>query len=194
MATWSQAAPALEPVTLDEVKDHLRLSGTAEDVYLEALIKAARQEVEAWTGRAMISRAVTLDLAAWETVSPIPLLFPPVASITSVTGYSNDAVGTTVTSANYFLTGSRLAQAPNTAGWSSEAERAQLALRVVYSAGYGSTTETVPMGLRQAVMMYVADLYETRQSEVVGTIVARSGLNWQSMASPYRVNKLTEVY
>ena len=56
---WSRqiVAPAVEPVTLEEFKTHLRFTGDAtEDALLEALITAARQEVEAYTWRQLISQ------------------------------------------------------------------------------------------------------------------------------------------
>lgn len=194
MATWTQTTPSVEPITLAEVKTHLRLTGTAEDVYLWQLIRGARERVEAFTGRALITRTVTLDLTAQESRPPIRLLYPPVASITSVTGYDNDANTTTVSTSNYFLSGDDLYPAPNTSGWAEEAERLAWALRIVYSTGYGSNVEDVPYDLRHALLLWIADQYEMRQSEVLGTVVARSSNNWKSLLRPYRVNKLTEVY
>lgn len=194
MATWTQTTPSVEPVTLAEAKSHLRVTGTAEDVYLHQLIQGAREQVEGWTGRALITRTVTLDLDAWEARSPVQLMFPPVASITSVTGYDNDGNTTVVSSSNYYLSGSQeLVEAPNTSGWMEDAERRYWGLRVVYSAGYGAGAESVPYALRRAILTLIADMYEIRQSEVPD-ILRKVGVSWRAMARPYRVNKLTEVY
>lgn len=51
-----------EPVTLAEVKAHLRLgSATAEDAYLTAMIVAARRAVELRTRRTIVGEAPTLS-------------------------------------------------------------------------------------------------------------------------------------
>ena len=44
--------PAVEPVSLDEAKAHLRLGGSDDDDYLSALIVAARLQVETAIRRA----------------------------------------------------------------------------------------------------------------------------------------------
>ena len=54
--------PAVEPISLDEAKDHLRIDGDVEDALLGRLIKAARQRIEQTTSRAMISTGMTLRL------------------------------------------------------------------------------------------------------------------------------------
>ncbi len=42
--------PAAEPLTLAQVKAHLRLDGNADDALLTSLIAAARRYLEATTG------------------------------------------------------------------------------------------------------------------------------------------------
>jgi hypothetical protein len=43
--------PTFEPVTMNELKVHLKISGNAEDSYLESLITAAREFLETYTQR-----------------------------------------------------------------------------------------------------------------------------------------------
>lgn len=47
---------ALEPITLKEAKAHLRVTYTDEDMLIAALIKAARQNVEQYTWRAILTQ------------------------------------------------------------------------------------------------------------------------------------------
>ena len=50
-------APQMEPVSLEEAKAHLRMESTnAEDAYIGALISAARERVELFLRRALITQ------------------------------------------------------------------------------------------------------------------------------------------
>lgn len=60
-------APAVEPITLAQAKQHMRIDYTEDDSYIEALITAARQYVEKATNRAIFNRKMrmTLDYFPW---------------------------------------------------------------------------------------------------------------------------------
>lgn len=51
-------APAIEPVTRDEVKQWLRISWTDDDLLLDYLISAAREWLESRTSRALITQTL----------------------------------------------------------------------------------------------------------------------------------------
>ncbi|PZN51615.1 MAG: hypothetical protein DIU65_11005, partial [Proteobacteria bacterium] len=57
MTLFRTVEPAAEPVTLAEVKVHLRIDGTTEDELVAGLVRAARQEVERATGMALIEQS-----------------------------------------------------------------------------------------------------------------------------------------
>lgn len=59
--------PTVEPITLVQAKQHLRVDFTDDDSYISALITAARQRVEAITNRAIFNRKMllTLDYFPW---------------------------------------------------------------------------------------------------------------------------------
>lgn len=52
--------PSAEPVTLAEAKEHLRLEETRDDVYVQAIITAARQHIEKVCWRALVSQRLEL--------------------------------------------------------------------------------------------------------------------------------------
>ncbi|NDC98941.1 MAG: phage gp6-like head-tail connector protein [Betaproteobacteria bacterium] len=52
--------PATEPLSLDEVKEHLRIDSSAEDALLQMYMEAAREICEHHTARALITQT-------WET-------------------------------------------------------------------------------------------------------------------------------
>lgn len=61
------AGPIIEPVTLAQAKQHLRVDFPDDDVYISALITAARQMVEKLMQRAIFNRKMllTLDYFPW---------------------------------------------------------------------------------------------------------------------------------
>jgi uncharacterized phiE125 gp8 family phage protein len=89
------AGPDIEPVTLAEMKRHLRCQEDVEvqDADITALIVAAREWVEGYTGRALIDQTwrLTVDEIAGDAVQRILLRRSPVIALTKVS--SLDAVG-----------------------------------------------------------------------------------------------------
>lgn len=77
----------VEPVTLEEVKEHLRLDHDEDDGLIGTLITGARQYVELYTGRALA--AATYRWAA-ESGSPYTIPLWP-AEVTAVTYMQNGA-------------------------------------------------------------------------------------------------------
>jgi len=61
----SLSAPAIEPVSMDEAFAFCRVDNTDEAVILEGMIAAARETVENFTGRALISQQFVLTVPSW---------------------------------------------------------------------------------------------------------------------------------
>lgn len=62
MTTQLVTEPAMEPVSLDEAKAHLRVDTEDDDAYITGLILAARQVVEDDTRRALLTQSWLLTL------------------------------------------------------------------------------------------------------------------------------------
>src|SRR5687768_1298926 len=75
--------PTKYPLTLDEVKAHLRVDGTDEDSYLTILIGAATEYVQNYTNRQLMP--ATYELTVETLPATIPLSYPPFVEITTVT-------------------------------------------------------------------------------------------------------------
>lgn len=158
-------APTVEPVTVDEAKRTLRVDLADEDGEILDLIAAARSLVEERTHRRFLTQ--TWDYAV--DVFPArrdPLVVPygPLQSITSLTVYDDAGAASTWSSANYVvdtrMVPGRVCLAPN-ASW-PRSTRSQVAAVVRFVCGHGSTRETVPMPLRQAVKVALLPMYERR--------------------------------
>mgnify|MGYP001547471191 CR=1 FL=1 len=79
--------PAGEPLTLAEVKAHLRLDGSAEDGLLASLITTARTHLERETGLVLMASGFRLYLDDWPDGPLIQIARCPVQTIDAVTLY-----------------------------------------------------------------------------------------------------------
>ena len=95
-------APAIEPVTVAEVKLDARIDVADLDATLTLLITGARRVAEDRTGRSLITQTWELVLDAFPSAG-IEVGKLPIQSITSVKYYDSDGVLQTLSSANYVL-------------------------------------------------------------------------------------------
>ena len=182
-------APTIEPITLEEVKEHLRLTSTNEDDLILDYIASARQMAEDITGRKFINQTLTGYVDSfgrgnvhgkWWTGTQTGTYFThlldgkafvdfdwtPVSSITQVDTIDDDNVETVYDSSNYYLENydddmpARM-HLNNNATLPTDF-RAQNAVKVQYVAGYGATRSSVPQKLRHAIKMMTAVLYNKR--------------------------------
>ena len=132
-----EADPIVEPVLLVDTKRFLRISGTAEDVDIQNLIKAAREWVERMTGLSLIERTVTCTIQVNEFVE---LPYGPITS--TVTKMGDNTVAYAVTAKPFPMF--------NLPG----------EYNVSYSAGY--TAINIPESLKFAIICRVGATYENR--------------------------------
>lgn len=158
------AAPALEPVTVSELKTFLRLDTTDYDAMLGGYITACREAVEKHTRRTLISTTYELYFDNFPFV--IELIRPPVQSVTSIIYIDDDGVSQTLSSPLYrtdlVSLYPRITPAygevwPTTQAISN-------AVKVTYIAGYGSAAASVPAALKECIKSLCADLFEHPES------------------------------
>lgn len=166
--------PAVEALTVDEVKQHLRIDRTDEDQYLADLIKAARSDLDAREGRlmgvAMITQTWELVLDAFPILADrhcygqIDIPLRPLQSITSVKYDDVNGAEQTFPSTDYIVdTASwmgRVVLKPSKS-WPGTSDGIQ-AVRVRFVCGYGAAGTAVPYYLRQAMLVKVAHHYRHR--------------------------------
>jgi uncharacterized phiE125 gp8 family phage protein len=192
--TWKVTTPpAAEPVDLVQVKAQVRLEWeeTDEDVYLESLIKVAREQTENYLGRSLITQTVTLYLDAWPADGVIYLPRGPVQSLTHVKYYDGDGVQQTVGSANYqtdlISTPPRVAPVNGYSWPSTEAGRLH-PIEAEYQAGYGDAGTDVPSIFSQALLLQLGTLYENRETLVLGPNANElPALTVQALLGPHRI-------
>lgn len=155
--------PAVEPVTLAEVKAQARIEADAADALLTALISAARQASEAFTNRAYVTQTWVAWYSSDASFSRYPLIVAlpkgNVQGVVSVKFYDDDNVETALSAAEYYLVGENLHIL------TIPGMRSSGGLRVEYVAGYGDNAASVPPSLRQAILMRVANLYASAEGQ-----------------------------
>lgn len=154
--------PAALAVSLDDVKTHLRLSGSSEDAYLTRLVEAAVEAVERYTKRDLITKTYKQLQDTFFRINQIRK--SPNVSVTSVKYYGQDNIQQTLSSALYYALNysQYLGIFPVTDGnWPSTYIRPQ-AVEINFTAGYGTSSSSVPASIKQAILMLVANMYENR--------------------------------
>src|SRR3954454_16812626 len=95
------AGPAVEPVTLAEMRAYLRLADGAEDDLVATLVKAARLLVEAASGRQLIEQSGRLVLDRWPARRTVLLPLSPLIRSERVRVFDRDGVGTDLATTLY---------------------------------------------------------------------------------------------
>lgn len=209
--------PAIEPVTAAEMDTFLRGDGSLEAADLDlitSLIASAREYVEGYTRRALITQTWTLFLDSWPTVSDnlgwwdgvregsisqgqrgfIELPLSPLLTVTSVKTYGADNVATPFAASSYFLdknsSPGRLVLNPGLA-WPIPG-RSINGIEVVYTVGYGPAATDVPSPLRTAVKQLVTHWYENREFTKTQSDQnqAVAPIHVQSILNRYKVHRL----
>lgn len=167
-------APAVEPITLDEIKAHCRVTHADDDVYLIGLVAACREYAETLTRRSFVSTTWRLTLDDWPSVrtgnfgstsDSIILPRSPVASVTSITYIDTAEATQTLATSVYELSNTtepatiRLKYGQS---WPSVLGHPEC-ITVTFVAGYGAYDE-VPEIAKAAIKLHVSHLYENREA------------------------------
>ena len=154
------------PISLAEIKNHVRVTSDDDDALLRSYTSAAVAYCEKQTGgRSIMLQTWDWKLHLWPGVSfEIPR--PPLQSVTSVKYYATDTstAATTIGSSEYLVhtpteVPGILERHPKTSSWPSIANRAD-AVTVRFVSG---STDT-PEELRHAIKLLVGHFYDNRNA------------------------------
>lgn len=170
-------APATEPLTLAQARTQVRVESTdtAHSDDLTALIVEARQYIERYLGRQLITATWDLMLDCFPaTEKEIHVPLPPLQSVTSLKYYDTDGVLQTWSASNYIVStdGSetgRICLAPGV-NWPAAQLRAE-AVQIRFVAGYGAAS-AVPAPLVRACKLLVGHWFLYREEALGGTIIS----------------------
>jgi len=182
--------PTAQPVTVGQMRSHLRLSGYEEDALVTAAISAAVSLIEAETRRALITQTWRASIpGVWTDNDPVFLPRPRLIELSSV--QFRDAAGAWTNHTDYRLMDSSepasiwLTSCP--AAVATPDHDLDAVWRVTYTAGYGPQHGNVPDSLCAAVKLLAAHLFENREAMITGTIATTLPLGVDRLIAPFRV-------
>jgi uncharacterized phiE125 gp8 family phage protein len=197
MRISTTTAPTVEPVTLAEVKKHLRLATTeagaaaytSEDDLLNRLITVARTQAEQETGRAFITQTKTMYLDGWPDEDFIRLPYPTLQSAAVTYRLEDDddydetlsTVDTDIVSEP-----GRVVLQPNES-WPSGTLYTDRPIKIVFVCGYGDSGNDVPAPIKAAILLRITDMYEHRGEVIVGLTTSRIQGAVDALLRQYRI-------
>lgn len=195
MSLRMTSAPAVEPVTLAEAKNHLRItaSNSDEDALISNLIKAARQWCEAYTGCSFVLQTWQVKLDEFPECIKLPR--GPVIAVSSITYLDTSGDSQTLASSSYRVDADTIPARVTEAyasTWPSTYPVTN-AVTVTYTAGYEDTgsspTDDVPEAIQQAILLMVAHLFENREASSVAALT-EIPMGVAALLGPYRVDRV----
>lgn len=199
------AEPAVEPVSIAELKAQLRIDGTSEDAELALYITAAREQIEELTGRALITQSWRLTLDQWpgsrrvwwdgvqqgaigdiegaQAFNAVQLPRYRLQSVDEIRVFNEDGAGSTVSVSDFVID---TEQEPGRlvlrsgAVWPVALQTAN-AVEIDYTAGYGDTQAEVPAAIRLAILQMAASAYQHRGDDC-------------TMADAYRMSGAANIF
>ena len=191
--SYSIITPAtLKALTVQEVKDYLRVDSDAEDTLLGVLIDASTQMAESYLGRFLLTTVIEefYDFfPVYKTgVDPfhgdrniIFLSRGPVQSVASVKYIDGNGDEQTVTASDYLtdLVSEPSRIMPNE-GWLGTKDTVN-AVIIRYTCGYTQASD-VPANIKMAMLLMIGEMYEKRVDSVHRLPTAS-----EYLMNPYRV-------
>jgi uncharacterized phiE125 gp8 family phage protein len=182
------SGPAVEPVTLGEAKQFLRVEHDDDDDTITALIAGSRIHVEAQTRRALITQSWRLTRDVWPATGCVALLPAPVKTLDAVRVYRSDGTTLALDVAGFALDRSDApARLTFVHGVPPAPGRPAAGIEIDITCGYGDAAANVPEPLRQAIRLLVAHWYENRSLVAAGDEVAVVPQSVAGLIAPYRV-------
>lgn len=201
--------PAVEPLTVDDVRQFTRDTVATQDVddVLEQLIQTAREQAQTELGRYLITQTLDLyldrfpmqrlgapmllDRRSAHELDPFAILLPPLQSVTSITYVDGNGATQTLAADQYQVdAASKPARITPTYGvyWPSTRDQAN-AVTVRFVAGYGATAASVPACVKLWMAARVKTIFDNRDTVIASEnrAVLMPNTYADSMLDPERV-------
>lgn len=211
------APPASLPITTAKAKEHLRITDSNSDSYIDTLIAVAVDIVERYIGRYLIERTVKqwfdfvpgydLDVDwqdgtfdgptfLWtDTIRTLELTGFPMKAITAVVTLDDSDVETPMDPTLYIADTSDKDQPARIILRRGQVWPANLrvskSIYVTGTAGYGTTPASIPPSIIHAIYLIIAALWSNRGDSIDGASDVLSLGNIRATLDPYRIIRIT---
>ncbi|MGV3580002.1 head-tail connector protein [Brevundimonas sp.] len=168
-------------VSLEDAKDHLRVTEGDEDGLIEGYIAAASAWIDGpagWLGRSIGEQTLELRGNVFACGERLP--FGPVIAVTEIHYVDAQGVDQLLDPTIYQIVEGGLASAHGRS-WPSLRGDAE-GVRILYQAG----EDTVPAQVRQAVLLLVGQWFRNRMAVNVGNIANELPFGVEALLSPLR--------
>lgn len=179
--------PAIEPVSLADMKSWLREDGSDEDQLIQALAVSARMTLEAYTRRFFVTQSWRISLDAWPCDSPyLAIPFAPFQAVSAIRVYDANDLAQTVSSTLY--------RAPASSEGGRVAFKTQPpapgrpldGIEIDFVVGYGAGALQTPEPLRRAIMLLASHWRERRGDDADDSLPKAVA----QLAAPFRRERL----
>jgi len=176
--------PLVEPVSVSDVQDRAGVTGDA--ALIGALITAARQKIEAYLDRALITQSLRLSMNGFPygytlgAAGHIDLPRAPLQAVESVLYYDIDDAEQTYAASEYLVLTNYTpgkVQVKYGQTWPTNV-RAENAVQINYTAGYGDDASDVPEGIRQALLLETVQVYSRKRPDVDSESIDNASRNY----------------
>jgi uncharacterized phiE125 gp8 family phage protein len=155
--------PAVEPVTLSDMKAYLRVDDDddRQDELIAGLTKAARLMVEATSRRILVEQRWGVMLDRWPREQAISLPLSPLMAVERIKVFDRDGASTILTGDAFEA--DLMSDPPCIAVRDAlPPGRARNGIMIEVRAGYGAAPDAVPAPLKLAIRILVAHWFEKR--------------------------------
>lgn len=178
--------PAVEPITLPEMKAYLRVDDEAEDNLIAGLIRAARLMVESASRRVLIEQRWRIVMDRWPDSGQVRLPVAPLIAVDRIRVLNGEGTASEVEPSS--IATDPVSDPPSiTVSGVPDPGKPRNGIEIELRAGFGATAEAVPATLKLAIRILVAHWFENR-----GDVAGEQTLPPDAMAlvAPFRRARL----
>lgn len=161
--------PKVEPVSIDEAKQHLRIVDSDDDIIVASMIKQAREFCEDFQNRKYITQTLELVLDGFPEDNYISFdSCSPIQNVESIKYYDTDGQEHVFDSNNYiadldsFVNRIVLGYCKL---WPLIPLQPANAVRIRFTAGFGDDAEAVPETVKWAMVLHMRLLYDDYKAD-----------------------------